>query len=139
MLRKNERRCVRSDDTRTALTYQLAFSAVESGMESLVLADDLGLLVASSPSTRRPEELAAFGPLVLEPDLLQPECELAQRDDVSVQCFEHDGARLFLVGLGGVVSHRAMALARAMRGVCRILRSTTSTPLDPIVASPATA
>ena len=139
MLRKNERRCLRSGDTRTALTYQLAFSAVESGMDALVLADDHGLLVASSPSTRRPEEIAAYGPLVLEPELLQPDCELAQRDDVSVQCFEHEGSRLFLVGLGGLVSHRALALTRAMRGVCRILCHTTGVPLDPIVASPASA
>jgi hypothetical protein len=138
-MRKNERRCLRSDDTRTALAYQLAFSAVESGMDALVLADDQGLLVASSPSTRRPEEIAAYGPLVLEPELLQPDCELAQRDDVSVQCFEHDGARLFLVGLGGVVAHRSMALMRAMRGVSRILRSTTCVPRHPIVACPASA
>ncbi|MBN1769617.1 MAG: hypothetical protein JXB32_00015 [Deltaproteobacteria bacterium] len=139
MPRKNERRCLRSDDTRTALAYQLAFSAVESGMEGLVLADDQGLLVASSPSTRRPEEIAAYGPLVLDPELLQPDCELAQRDDVSVQCFEHDGSRLFLVGLGGIVSHRALVLTRAMRGVCRILRRTTCVPPPPIASSLASA
>ena len=55
----HERRCLRSEDTRTALAYQLAFSAVQSGMEGLVLSDGLGLLLASSPSTRRPEEIAA--------------------------------------------------------------------------------
>lgn len=139
MPRRNERRCLRSDDTRTALSYQLAFSAVESGMDGLVLADDHGLLVASSPSTRRPEEVAAYGPLALDPDLLHPDCELAQREDVSVQCFEHDGARLFLVGMGGLASHRALALVRAMRGICRILRRTTCVPPEPSVASPASA
>ena len=130
----HERRCLRSEDTRTALAYQLAFSAVQSGMEGLVLSDGLGLLLASSPSTRRPEEIAACGPLAMNPDEpLGP--ELGSRDDVTVQCFDFDGSRLFLVGLGGMVSHRAMALVRAMRGVCRILRTTIITPVEPTVAS----
>jgi hypothetical protein len=129
-----ERRCLRSEDTRTALSYQLAFSAVQSGMEGLVLADNQGLLLAASPSTRRPEEIAACGPLALDID--EPlGSELGSREDVSVQCFEIDGARLFLVGLGGMVSHRAMALVRAMRGICRILRTTSSTPVQPMIAS----
>jgi hypothetical protein len=130
----SERRCLRSEDTRTALAYQLAYSAVQSGMEGLVLSDDQGLLLAASPSTRRPEEIAACGPLALDPD--EPlGSELGARDDVTVQCFEHDGTRLFLVGLGGMVSHRAVALVRAMRGVCRILRSTVTSPEEPTFAS----
>jgi hypothetical protein len=108
-------------------------------MDGLVLADDHGLLVASSPSTRQAEEVAAYGPLALDPELLDPDCEVAGRVDVSVQCFEHDGARLFLVGTGGLASHRALALVRAMRGVCRILRRTTCVPSKPTVASPASA
>lgn len=139
MPRRNERRCLRSDDTRTALSYQLAFSAVEAGMDGLVLADDHGLLVASSPSTRRPEEIAAYGPLALDPGLLHPDCDLARRDDVSVQCFVHDGARLFLVGLGGLASHRALTLVRTMRGVCRILRRTTCVSSESTASSPASA
>jgi len=136
-MRRNERRRLRSEDTRTALSYQLAFSAVESGMDGLVLADEDGLLVASSPSTPQPEEVAAYGPLALDPELLHPDCVLAKREDVTVQCFEQDGARLFLVGMGGVASRRAMALVRAMRGVRRILRRTTGMPSRSTVASPA--
>ncbi|MBI5487060.1 MAG: hypothetical protein HY905_06985 [Deltaproteobacteria bacterium] len=129
-----ERRCLRSEDTRTALSYQLAYSAVQSGMDGLVLADNQGLLLASSPTTRRPEEIAACGPLALDPDEpLGP--GMGARDDVTVQCFDFDGARLFLVGLGGMVSHRAVALIRAMRGVCRILRTTIVSPVEATAAS----
>jgi hypothetical protein len=131
-----ERRCLRSEDTRTALAYQLAYSAVQSGMDGLVLSDDHGLLLAASPSTRRAEEIAAAGPLALNPERpLGP--DLGLRDDVTVQCFELDGSRLFLVGLGGMMSHRAVALMRAMRGVCRILRTTVIVPIEPNAACPA--
>ena len=133
-----ERRCLRSEDTRTALSYQLAFSAVQSGMEGVVLADDQGLLLAASPSTRRPEEIAACGRLALDPEWPLGE-QYGLREDVTVQGFVLDGAQLFLVGLGGMISHRAIALARAMRGVCRILRGTTSSPLQSSGACPASA
>ncbi|MBI4918108.1 MAG: hypothetical protein HY825_19880 [Acidobacteria bacterium] len=129
-----ERRCLRSEDTRTALSYQLAYSAVQSGMDGLVLADGQGLLLAASPSTRRPEEIAACGPLALDPD--EPlGARMGARDDVTVQCFDFDGSRLYLVGLGGMVSHRAVALIRSMRGVCRILRTTIISPVEATAAS----
>lgn len=138
MPRKFERRTLRSEDTHTALSYQLAFAAVQSGMEGLVLADHHGLLLASSPCTRRPEEIAACSPMALDPEVPLGE-DLGRREDVTVHCFDLDGSRLFLVGLGGMVSRRAMALARAMRGVCRILRTTATLPPTTIVSSPASA
>jgi hypothetical protein len=127
MVINSERRGIRSEDTRTALSCQLAYSAVQSGMEGLVLADELGLLLASSPSTSRPEEIAAYSPMTLDPDAVLGGA-LGERGDVSVQAFDHDGMRLYLVGLGGMASRRAMALARSMRGVIRILRTTRPSP-----------
>jgi hypothetical protein len=139
MGRRVERRCLRSQDTRTALSYQLAYSAVQSGMEGLVLADHHGILLGASPSTRCPEEIAAHCPLVMDPDVPLTR-DLGEREDVTIHSFEMDGSRLFLAGLGGMASRRAVALARAMRGVIRILCTTTSIPGDPAAAaSPASA
>ena len=122
-----ERRGLRSDDTRTAITYQLAYSAVQAGMDGLVLADGAGVLVGASPSTHRPEEIAAFSPLALNPDA-RVGGEIGKRSDVTIQCFDFEGARLLLIGLGGMSSHRAGAMVRSMHGVVRILRTSPTRP-----------
>ena len=54
----DERRARRSDDTMTALHYQLAFARHEGGFEALVLADSSGCLVAGAGAWPTCEMLA---------------------------------------------------------------------------------
>src|SRR5258705_9240099 len=62
--RGTERRARRSDDTMTALHYQLAFARHQGGFDALVLADSAGCVVAGAGAWAACELPAAYAPLL---------------------------------------------------------------------------
>ncbi len=126
-----ERRCLRSEDPQTAITYQLAYAAVQAGMEGLVLSDNQGMLIGAAPSTHRADEIAALSPLAVDPESTAGG-DLGARPDVTIHCFDWSGTKLLLIGLGGMASRRAGALVRSMHGVVRILGSTAAPGPSPM-------
>jgi hypothetical protein len=115
-----ERRSRRSPDPLVALHYQLSSSRREGALDTLVLADGSGVVVAGAGSWAACEELAAFAPLMLRGDSLG-------FDRVTIRHVDVDGDRVLLCaraasGEEGVA--RDAALTRAAAGITRILRAT---------------
>ena len=120
-----ERRVKRSNRLETALEYQLEACAERAGLEAMVLADDAGLLVASSPwSSERSETIAAFLPLLVEGSdylgILRQEVGDGE-EPVLISAFEAAGSELFLCAVGGFGGATHQEIARAKVGVRRIL------------------
>jgi hypothetical protein len=121
-----ERRLKRSTDPLVALHYQLAHVRTEASLEAIVVADGSGIVVAGAGAWAMCEELAAYAPLLAqgvwsEPGL-GPESRVAElRTEVDVQPVNVEGQTVLLSARGG--SKRASALARAARGIERILHT----------------
>jgi hypothetical protein len=112
----DERRARRSDDTMTALHYQLAFARHEGGFEALVLADSSGCLVAGAGAWPTCEMLAAYAPLFAHPGAP------SDAGQMEVQKLLIDGSEVLLCARGGGTS-RSPSMARAAAGCRRILGS----------------
>ncbi len=115
----SERRARRSDDTMTALHYQLAFARHEGGFEALVLADSSGCLVAGAGAWPTCEMLAAYAPLFADPSTPS-----AQIEQMEVQKLVIDGSEVLLCARGGGTA-RSPSMTRAAIGCQRILTSAT--------------
>lgn len=121
---KTDRRTRRSEDTRTALGYQLDRVRREAALEALVLADDAGLPLAASGDCQICAELAALAPIAARQHHVPP-----SRFDsgfVHVRPVNFDGVDLFLAScsdsIADVWSARIESwLAEAQHGVTRIL------------------
>src|SRR5205814_8685457 len=111
----DERRSRRSDDTMTALHYQLAFARHEGGFEALVLADSSGCLVAGAGAWPTCEMLAAYAPLFADPGVLPSDTEPMEVHKLLI-----DGSEVLLCARGGG-TRRAPSIARAATGCRRIL------------------
>lgn len=122
----SERRRRRSDDTITALHYQLSLTRHEADLDAIVLVDDRGCLVAGAGAWPACEELAAYAPLLANraaaksPPVSTRVSQLS--GEVEVHRLSIDGGEAVLCGLGGSPL-RAESLARAAAGCLRILRS----------------
>jgi len=119
-----ERRQRRSEDTITALHYQLSFTRREAALEALVLVDDRGCLVAGAGAWPACEELAAYAPLLANPGAIR-HASLGSRiealsADVDVHTFMIDGGEVLLCSRGGAEQRRDF-IDRAARGCRRIL------------------
>lgn len=119
-----ERRRRRSDDTITALHYQLQSTRGEAGLDALVLVDDSGCLVAGVGSWPVCEELAAFAPLLAHPTAIR-DAGLGTRlaalsSHVELLRLAVDGGVVLLCGRGGN-ERRGASIARAAAGCRRIL------------------
>jgi len=112
-----ERRTRRSDDTMTALHYQLAFARHQGGFDALVLADSAGCVVAGAGAWATCELLAAYAPLMAHESACEP-----PMTDVEVKKLIVDGAEVLLCSRGGN-SFGAPSLNRAATGCRRILRT----------------
>jgi hypothetical protein len=112
-----ERRSRRSDDTMTALHYQLAFARHQGGFDALVLADSAGCVVAGAGAWATCELLAAYAPLMAYDGSCEP-----PMTDVEVQKFIVDGAEVLLWSRGGN-GFGAPSLNRAASGCRRILHA----------------
>ncbi len=120
----SERRRRRSDDTITALHYQLQSTRSEAGLDAVVLVDDSGCLVAGVGAWPVCEELAAFAPLLAQPTAIR-DAGLGTRlaalsSDVELLRVDVDGAVVLLCGRGGNAK-RGTSIARAAAGCSRIL------------------
>jgi hypothetical protein len=118
-----ERRTRRSNDTMTALHYQLALARQEGGFDAMVLADEAGCLVAGAGAWPTCEMLAAYAPLL---GSASPGAAAALGDALSspleVAQLTVDGSRVLLCARGGGAA-RAPSLERAAAGCQRILRT----------------
>lgn len=118
-----DRRRRRSADPLVALHYQLSYTRTEASLETVVLADGSGVVVAGAGSWAACEELAAYAPLLLQGTT--PEqgriAELRQR--VTVHAVEIGGEEVLLCAMASSSSDelRRDALGRAAVGVSRIL------------------
>lgn len=111
-------------DPITALHYQLAAARHEAGLSAVVLVDDSGCLVAGAGAWPLCEELAAYAPLLSEPEerlrtLVSLRIATLSRQVERVP-MEIDGQSVLLCGTGGTPD-RASVLSRAAVGVRRIL------------------
>ncbi len=61
---QTNRRLNRSEDIQVALSFQLAATAERAKFESIVLADDLGLVVAAAGRKSMCEQMAAVSPML---------------------------------------------------------------------------
>jgi hypothetical protein len=119
-----ERRQRRSDDTMTALHYQLSTVRQDGGFEALVLADAAGCLVAGAGAWPTCEMLAAYAPLLARRAPVNSE-SLASTvgsvaDGTEVRSLSIDGSEVLLCARGGS-SLRGPGIARAASGCRRIL------------------
>jgi hypothetical protein len=120
----NERRRRRSDDPITALHYQLSAVRADMGLSAVVLVDDRGCLVAGAGAWPVCEELAAYAPLLSDPQLPRStsvSSRLAELGgEAHVETLVIDGAPALLCGHGGSSAAR-QRLERAAAGCQRIL------------------
>src|SRR5215471_19309761 len=118
-----ERRRRRSDDTVTALHYQLSTSRTEGHLDAVVLVDGTGCLVAGAGAWPVCEELAAYAPLLANPSDVGNAVvgsRIARlKPHVDVMRVSIDGAEALLCGCGGLDRRRSMT--RAAEGCRRIL------------------
>jgi hypothetical protein len=119
MSHDRERRRKRSPDPLVALHYQLTSTRREASLETIVVADGSGVVVAGAGSWAACEELAAFAPLIDRGDCRQPVGRVVVRD------VEIDGDRVLLCARGcdQDVATVGDALKRAAQGISRILRA----------------
>jgi hypothetical protein len=120
----SDRRKKRSSDPLVALHYQLSLARAEGELETIVLADPSGVVVAGAGSWAACEELAAYAPLLLL-DEVRPAADPASarsrvdemRSEVTVRSVDRDRA-------GGF--HRGEREADLVRGVKRATVSVVS-------------
>lgn len=118
-----ERRRNRSNRPGTALSFQLAASARRARFSSMVLSEELGLVVANSGDASESEEIAALSPQIAgDCDLWHGRINtsLGQRT-VTIAAVNSPHGRLFLSGVGGTHAAIIPELRRSSQGVCRIL------------------
>ena len=119
-----DRRRRRSDDPITALHYQLSHTRAEAGLDTVVLVDDSGCLVAGAGAWPACEELAAYAPLLANRAAIGSAAVgsriAALEAEIEVHALEIDGAPVVLCGRGGGASRRG-SIARAADGCRRIL------------------
>ncbi len=121
-MQRTERRTSRSPNVTEALRLQLRRSAHLSGASSMVLADDDGLVLASSRNDAVAEEVAAVARFLGSSGTHEgPLPSSAGPQHVSVHRFGRSPARLYLCALGGRAEVRAVEIHRAIRGIERIL------------------
>jgi hypothetical protein len=107
-----DRRQKRSDSFGPALEYWLDAAARRAGVEGLVLADDHGLVVASTVPRERAEAVAANAPLALRS--VDP-----AGAPVTVKPMAVGEIPMFLCAVGG--RNRHWGLSHAEPGVTRIV------------------
>lgn len=117
-----DRRLRRSNDRFVALRYQLEHTRERGGIEALVLADDDGLVVASSGDSAVCSELAAVCPLMARSLMGMPMPPTLRGAEVAVRPVRVYGQDLYIGCVGGGVARDAH-LVHSKGGVERILAS----------------
>ncbi len=121
MERLEDRRRRRSLDPLVALHYQLSSTRKEGALDTIVVADHEGVVVAGAGSWAACEELAAFAPLLARGE------PMAERgENVTVRSVEIGGDHVLLCtraapSTSELFGVREAAIKRAAVGVSRIL------------------
>jgi hypothetical protein len=117
-----DRRRRRSADPLVALHYQLSYTRTEASLETVVLADGSGVVVAGAGAWAACEELAAYAPLLLQGATHEQGRIAELRERVTVRAVQIDGEEVLLCALASSSDDlRRAALGRAAVGVSRIL------------------
>jgi hypothetical protein len=122
-----ERRTNRSNYRDQALCLQLAACAESDGLDAMVLSDQCGLLVASSPWPRRnSENLASWLPMFAASadDSGEMACVFPDGRRLQVRRLLLGEEQLYLAALGQNGARGAAQFGRAEAGVRRILGDT---------------
>ncbi|MCP4196466.1 MAG: hypothetical protein GY762_04880 [Proteobacteria bacterium] len=119
----SNQRTERSKNVMEALSLQLQAAARRARFDSIVLADDLGLVLAEAGNSKRNEELAALSP-VLAPELVSWRGQVKTRQGkvrVSIAPMRIGDSRMFLTATGGDAKAVSRELFKSGLGVARIL------------------
>lgn len=116
-----ERRQERSDNVLAALELQLSSTVRQAGLRALVLADDLGLMVAGIGRSGTQERLAALAPQLVSGSPTFHGRVGKARTMLSVATVTTIHGPLYLAAVGGAPKDIPKALFGSGRGVSRIL------------------
>lgn len=119
---RGERRRRRSERAEEALALWLRSTSRRMRVPCFVLADDAGLLVASSLDKDRAEELAALAPLLLRRDVHGRTAAERHGVPMGIHAVDYAGVKLLLIAVSAEVQRRERGLAAARLGVKRILK-----------------
>jgi hypothetical protein len=129
MTSPEERRKKRSHDPLVALHYQLSTARTEGDLETIVLADHAGTVVAGAGSWSACEEIAAYAPLFSQNNPSDDDgagSRIAElRSEVEVRSLRISGQDVLLCSRRSrsTVANREEAISRAAAGITRILRA----------------
>ncbi len=118
-----ERRRNRSNDLAIALGLQLHYSVNRARFKSLVLSEELGLLVAAAGEPNELEELAALAPILAgERRYWQGVIETPSgRERVTVARVDTSFGTFYLSGVAGMASAILSELLQSGQGIARIV------------------
>ncbi len=114
-----ERRKQRS--ARTADALEMALSAAAEGLDVVLVADDSGMLVASSHTPLDLEMLAAITPIVSRGRAKANVKRNGQQRELSVKSIRVLDETLHIAALGGDAQSRALGVMRSVTAARRIL------------------
>ncbi len=119
----SNQRVKRSDDVMEALSLQLKAAAERASFDSIVLGDDLGMVLAEAGNSKRNEKLAALSPL-LAPKFVSWRGQVKTKKGeirVSIAPMRVGNSRLYLTATGGEAESISRELFKSGLGVARIL------------------
>lgn len=116
-----ERRKRRSASVAEALELALSAAANEGDLDVVLVADDYGMLVASSHTPLDLEMLAAITPIVSRGRAKASVKRNGEQRDLSVKSVRVLEETLHIAALGGDASTRAMGVMRAVTVARRLL------------------
>lgn len=116
-----ERRKQRSSSAADALELALSSAAQEGSLDLVLVADDFGMLVASSQTGLDLEMLAAVAPIVSRGRARASVKRNGDLRGLGVKAVKVLGETLYVAALGGEPSARALALMRSVTATRRIL------------------
>lgn len=116
-----ERRKQRSSSTADALELALSAAANESQLDVVLIADDFGMLVASSHTPLDLEMLAAVTPIVSRGRAKASIKRNGEHRELSVKSIKVYEETLHIAALGGDASARALGVMRSVTVARRLL------------------
>jgi hypothetical protein len=116
-----ERRKQRSGRAGDALAMALSSAADGGGLDVVLIADDSGMLVASSTTPLDLEMLAAITPIVSRGRAKANIKRNGEHRELSVKSIRVFDETLHIAALGGDASNRALGLMRSVTAARRIL------------------
>jgi hypothetical protein len=120
VLSEQERRKTRSNDPLVALHYQLAYARKMGALDTIVVADASGVVVAGSGSWAACEELAAYAPLLAVGGEV-PARIAEMKAELDLRAVDLDGDTVLVCARGKAGDAASAAVARAAEGALRIL------------------